>query len=348
MVAGNADLLRSMIVDLRQQTVLAAMEVAFGRAQALARQLLAYSGQQSIRPQTIDWNSWVADWLACNRAQLPGHVELRFTPCSMSTSVHVDPAQMAEVMSRLMAFAGAAILATPSAGGRIALTMDCMVDPVGLPPGEYARLRIAHDGAGLAADALAVLFEPFGAEADGGDGADLGLAAVAGVMRQNRGAIACESAPAAGAVVSLLLPLRQDGALLVPQSPSAGRGELVWLVDDDDYVRCFSAAALRQRGYEVVEFSSGVAVANMVTKANGGPAILVTDVMMPWLDGKSLAAMARKRLPALPVLYVSGSPADVLAAGGLLDGDIPLLEKPYSADELALAIRAVIDSAASR
>jgi CheY-like chemotaxis protein len=307
---------------------------------------MAYSGQQSIRPQTIDWSPWVADWLASNRAGLPGHVVLRFTPCPMSTSVHVDPAQMAEVMARLMAFAGDAILATPSGRGRITVTLDCMVDPVGLPAGEYARLRIAHNGVGLAADALAVLFEPFGAGTEGAD--DLGLAAVAGVMRQNHGAIACESAPAAGAVLSLLLPMRKDAALLVPQSPSAGRGEIVWLVDDDEVVRAFSAAALRQRGYEVVEFADALAVADMMTKANGGPAILVTDVMMPWLDGTSLAAMARKRLPALPVLYVSSSPGDVLAAGGLLDGDIPLLEKPYSADELALAIRAVIDSAAAR
>ncbi|MFO0278262.1 MAG: histidine kinase dimerization/phospho-acceptor domain-containing protein [Planctomycetota bacterium] len=157
---GNAELLRGSLVDSRQKALLDAMLVACGRAHALTQQLLTYSGQQVIRPQWLEINTWLAEWLERHRVQLPGDVEARFVPCSLSTSVHIDPAQLAEVVSRLIVFACDAILAKPDGGGRIDLRTDCVHNPVGLPSGEYVRLAVAHDGRGMDETALAGIFEP--------------------------------------------------------------------------------------------------------------------------------------------------------------------------------------------
>lgn len=345
---GNAELLRGSLVDSRQKALLDAMLVACGRAHALTQQLLTYSGQQVIRPQWLEINTWLAEWLERHRVQLPGDVEARFVPCSLSTSVHIDPAQLAEVVSRLIVFACDAILAKPDGGGRIDLRTDCVHNPVGLPSGEYVRLAVAHDGRGMDETALAGIFEPYGSSDDLGDGTDFGLATIVGILRQNHGAVACASAPEAGATFTVLLPLRSAASVIVPRSPSAGRGELVMLVDDDGAVRQFAAAALRERGYDVVEFKDASAALHELVAGGKTPAILLTDVVMPGLDGKSLATLARQRWQALPVLYISGYSEDVVMRDGVLEGDIPLLEKPFSPDELALAVRAVIDAAAER
>jgi CheY-like chemotaxis protein len=146
--------------------------------------------------------------------------------------------------------------------------------------------------------------------------------------------------------------------VLVPRSPLAGRGELVVLVDDDDGVRQFAAAALRERGYEVRAFADGAAALRLLAEPltagdpfaarEPAPAILLTDVVMPGIDGKELAARIRQLRPALPVLYISGYSDDILSHDGLLDDNIALLEKPFSGDDLAVAVRAVLDSASSR
>jgi CheY-like chemotaxis protein len=272
--------------------------------------------------------------------------------------VLVDPNQLAEVLSRLTVAACDAILATGDDGGRIDVRTERVHNPVGLPAGEYVRLVIAHDGRGLDAAALAKVFEPYGSVADLGDGTDLGLSTVAGILRQNRGGIACESAPEVGTTFTLDWPLRTADSVLVPRSPLAGRGELVVLVDDDDGVRQFAAAALRERGYEVRAFADGAAALRLLAEPltagdpfaarEPAPAILLTDVVMPGIDGKELAARIRQLRPALPVLYISGYSDDILSHDGLLDDNIALLEKPFSGDDLAVAVRAVLDSASSR
>lgn len=345
---GNTELLRGTLSEPRQRVLVDAMLVACSRAHALTQQLLTYSGQQLIRPRWLDLNAHVGDWLERHRVQLPGDVDVRFTPCQLPTSAHVDPAQLSEVLSRLIVTSCDAILAAPSGRGCIDVRTERVRDPAGVPAGEYVRLVVAHDGLGMDASALAAVFEPYGSVAEFADGTDFGLATVAGILRQNRGAIRCTSAPDAGATFESLWPLRTAGAVLVPRSPAAGRGELVVLVDDDPAVRQFAGAALRERGYDVVEFDSAAGAMQQFLDGRGAPAMLITDVVMPGIDGKSLAALVRQRHPALPVLYVSGYSEDVVTQDGLLLGDIPLLEKPFSPDELALAVRALIDAAAER
>jgi CheY-like chemotaxis protein len=153
---------------------------------------------------------------------------------------------------------------------------------------------------------------------------------------------------------------RLQSVLTAGLQPLAGRGELVVLVDDDDGVRQFAAAALRERGYEVLAFADGEAALRRFDElladepqalgraVAGAPAILVTDVVMPGIDGKELAARVRQLRPALRVLYISGYSDDILTRDGQFDDDIALLEKPFSGDDLAVAVRAVLDSASSR
>ena len=359
-IRGNAEVLRDLLTDPRQRVMVDAMLVACGRAHSLAQQLRTFSGKQVIRPQPIDLNVQVADWLQRHRLHFPVDVVVRFTTAAAAAPVLVDPNQLAEVLSRLTVAACDAILATGDDGGRIDVRTERVRNPVGLPAGEYVRLVIAHDGRGLDAAALAKVFEPYGSVADLGDGTDLGLATVTGILRQNRGGIACASAPEVGTMFTLDWPLRTADSVLVPRSPLAGRGELVVLVDDDDGVRQFAAAALRERGYEVLAFADGEAALRRFDElladepqalgraVAGAPAILVTDVVMPGIDGKELAARVRQLRPALRVLYISGYSDDILTRDGQFDDDIALLEKPFSGDDLAVAVRAVLDSASSR
>lgn len=345
-IRGNAELLREVLSDPRQRVMVDAMLVACGRAHSLAQQLLTCSGKQVIRPQVVDLNLQVGDWLQRHRLHLPADIEVRFA-AGPAAPVYVDPAQVAEAMSRLTVAACDAILAADADGGRLDVHTERVRDPIGLPPGEYVRLVIAHNGLGYDAAALASLFEPYGSVADIGDGTDLGLATVAGILRQNRGGIACASAPGAGATFTLDWPLRVATSVLMPRSPAAGRGEVVMLVDDDDGVRQFAAAALRDRGYEVVEFAGAAAALRHLGEARKSPSILVTDVVMPDVDGKELATRVRALLPTLPVLYVSGYSEDIVTRDGVPGGDIPLLDKPFTGDDLAVTIRAVIDAAAT-
>lgn len=357
-IRGNAEVLRDLLTDPRQRVMVDAMLVACGRAHSLAQQLRTFSGKQVIRPQPIDLNVQVADWLQRHRLHFPVDVVVRFTTAAAAAPVLVDPNQLAEVLSRLTVAACDAILATGDDGGRIDVRTERVRNPVGLPAGEYVRLVIAHDGRGLDAAALAKVFEPYGSVADLGDGTDLGLATVTGILRQNRGGIACASAPEVGTTFTLDWPLRTADSVLVPRSPLAGRGELVVLVDDDDGVRQFAAAALRERGYEVLAFADGEAALRLLTEPPTAgdpvaareptPAILITDVVMPGIDGKELAARVRQLRPALRVLYISGYSDDILTRDGQFDDDIALLEKPFSGDDLALAVRAVLDTASSR
>jgi len=359
-IRGNAEVLRDLLTDPRLRVMVDAMLVACGRAHPLAQQLRTFGGKQLIRPQAIDLNVQVADWLQRHRLHFPVDVAVRFTAAAAAAPVFVDPIQLAEVLSRLTVAACDAILATGDDGGRIDVRTERAHNPVGLPGGEHVRLTIAHDGRALDAAALARVLESYGSVADRGDGTDLGLATVAGILRQNRGGIACASAPGVGTTFTLDWPLRTADSVLVPRSPLAGRGELVVLVDDDDGIRQFAATALRDRGYDVLPFADGEAALRRFDElladepqapgraVAGPPAILVTDVVMPGIDGKELAARVRRLRPALRVLCISCYSDDILTRDGQLDDDIALLEKPFSGDDLALAVRAVLDTTPQR
>ena len=348
-IRGNAEMLRDQLADPRQRTMVDAMLVACGRAYSLTQQLLTVGGKQVIRPRAIDLDAKVAAWLQRHQLLFPADIEIRFEPGTGSAAVYADAGQLTEVLSRLSAAACDAIVAKDDlGGGHIVVRTERVRDPADLPPGDYVRLVLSHDGLALDDAALAGMFEPYGSAARLGDGADLGLAVVAGIVRQNQARVLCERGAGGWTTFVLDWPLWAASTVLVPQSPSAGRGELVMLVDDDDGVRQYAASVLRERGYEVAAFASGAAALRHLAEVRPAPAALVTDVIMPELDGKRLAAMVREILPALPVLFISGYSEDFVAQGGLPAGDIPLLDKPFSGDDLAVTVRALIDAAAAR
>jgi PAS domain S-box-containing protein len=346
-ISGNGELLRFAPLDDEQRQMIEEILAASRRAQALTQQLLTFSRKQVIRPQPADFNTQVGDALKLYRRLIGEDVELSFAPCAEPTPVVADAAQIGQVLANLTINARDAIRAT-GRPGRIDVRTELARDPAGAPAGEYVRLTVADNGVGMDAAALQHVFEPFFTTKGVGEGTGLGLATVFGIVQQNQGAIACDSAPGAGATFTVHWPLGRE-RIAVASSSAPGRAgsgrELVLLVEDDRGVREFASTALRGQGYEVRAAEGADEALAWLDGENRKPAILVTDVVMPRVNGKALAEMVRKRLPAIPVLFVSGYSEDILAQQGVLSADVALLEKPFTVAELSTRIRAMIDGA---
>jgi signal transduction histidine kinase len=346
-ISGNGELLRGALFDPEQAQMVEEILGASRRAQSLTQQLLTFSRKQVIRPQVTDFNQQFGDAARLYRRLIGEDVELAFAACDESTPVLADAAQLGQVFANLALNARDAIRAT-GRPGRIDVRTTVVRDPASLPPGEYVRLVVADDGAGMDAQTLQHVFEPFYTTKAVGEGTGLGLATVFGIVQQNRGGIACASDVGKGTTFTIHWPLRRDAVAAAPApagaSPGGGR-ELVLLVEDDRGVREFASSALRGQGYEVRAAEGADEAIAWLDGERRVPAILVTDVVMPKVNGKALAEMVRKRLPAIPVLFVSGYSEDILAQQGVIGADVALLEKPFTVAELSARIRTMIDGA---
>jgi two-component system, cell cycle sensor histidine kinase and response regulator CckA len=258
-----------------------------------------------------------------------------------------DPGQMEQVIMNLAVNARDAM----PRGGRLRiethnarLDEGCAARHPGRSPGEYVRLVIRDSGTGMSAEVKDHLFEPFFTTKPAGRGTGLGLATVYGIVKQNDGHVDVASEPGAGTAIDVWLPRAYELPVAVQArsaSPVPGGTERLLVVEDDPQVREVTVRSLRSGGYDVlVAASSQDALALDV----GGVRLLVTDVVMPGLDGRALAGELVRRHPALRVLYVSGYTQDVIAERGVLDSKVELLEKPFSSSALLARVRSVLDS----
>jgi CheY-like chemotaxis protein len=218
---------------------------------------------------------------------------------------------------------------------------------LGASPGEYVVLTVADSGCGMDAETKARLFEPFFTTKDLGRGTGLGLATVYGIVTQSDGAISVESEPGRGTTFRVYLPRtaasRPEEA--VREEHSARGAETLLLVEDEEVVRRLLADMLRKQGYRVV-VADGPDAALDLHAAEGRVDLLVTDVVMPVMNGRELAARLRRRDPGLKVLYVSGYAADAALTDAAEDG-CGFLQKPFSLDALAARVRALLDGGPS-
>ena len=217
-------------------------------------------------------------------------------------------------------------------------------------PGCYVLMTVTDDGHGMDEPTRQRIFEPFFTTKEVGKGTGLGLATVYGIIRQSGGWIDVSSEVGTGTSFKVFLP-RIDKRLapgLGGSGVSTGRGsETILVVEDQEAVRCFAVAALKQYGYPVIEASNGnetIAIA----KAHRGPIhLLLTDVVMPGMNGKELSERLKRLRPNLKVLFISGYPADVIAHRGVLDAGVAFLNKPFSPEELAQKVREVLTGTSS-
>ncbi|WP_176067071.1 ATP-binding protein [Anaeromyxobacter diazotrophicus] len=320
------------------------------RAAALTRQLLAFSRQQALRPRELDVNEVVRDLEKMVRRLIGEHIAVTSALAPGRAAVRADPGQLEQVILNLVVNARDAM----PGGGRLTLS-TALVD--GAPgdaqrpptPGPHVLLTVRDTGRGMSAEVLEHLFEPFFTTKERGKGTGLGLATVYGVVQQSGGAVAVRSAPDAGTTFEIYLPrLPEDEDRAADDEGAASSGErrprgheTVLLVEDDLAVRTLMRRILEGAGYRVVEARQPAEA--LVGARAQAPDLLLTDVVMPGMGGPELAAELLAIQPALRVLYVSGyTENEALRSGALPEGQA-FLQKPFTGDELARAVRETLD-----
>jgi two-component system cell cycle sensor histidine kinase/response regulator CckA len=350
-ITGYAQLL---LADFREndprradlEEILAASQ----RATALTRQLLAFSRKQVLQPRVLDLNDVVQGLEKMLRRLIGEDVELAFAPAAGLRAVRADPGQIEQVLLNLAVNARDAM---PGGGqltietANIELDAAYARDHAGVGPGAYVMLAVSDTGTGMDAETRSHIFEPFFTTKEPGKGTGLGLATVHGIVKQSGGHISVYSEPGRGTAFKIYLP-RVESA---PESPSAEVGapqpgrahETVLVVEDDRAVRDVVAATLIQHGYRVLQAPDGRTALKLAQKAAGQVHILLTDVVMPGMQGRELAQALAAEHSGLRVLYMSGYTDDAVIRNGVLEAGTPFLQKPFTTEALVLKVREVLD-----
>jgi two-component system, cell cycle sensor histidine kinase and response regulator CckA len=338
-ILGYAELLRrDMRPGERGERRVDEIQKAAERAAALTRQLLAFSRKQVLDPKVLSLETVVSDLQSMLRRLIREDVRLNVSAAEGLWRIRADRSQVEQVLLNLSVNARDAM---PEGGTLTIGVTNAQLDVGGpahlaLPPGRYVKLTVADTGCGMDAETLSHVFEPFFTTKEKGAGTGLGLATVYGIVQQSGGAVDVASAPQTGSTFTVYLPAVDsplEEARAVPAPPPAGRGTLL-VVEDEPSLRRLTCEILESQGYTVIDAASAAQALALVAEHQGPLDLMITDVIMPGLSGRQLAERVTERRPGMPVLYMSGYTADVIAHHGVLDPDIMLLEKPFTPDAL--------------
>jgi signal transduction histidine kinase len=349
-IRGQSELVKMKAADDATERRMDLVLATTDRASSLIQRLLAFSRRQPVERRVVDLNTVVAELEPMMERLIGDDLRLTTRPCLHACPVHVDPAQIEQVIVNLLVNSRDAM----PTGGEVRLTCTCRSlgedderRPATLPPGDYVELRVEDTGVGIAAGELDRIFEPFFTTKSEASG--LGLPTVYGIVTQNGGTVEVASEPGRGTAVSVLLP-RHEPAERVPEAPAAepaevpsGRGEHLLVVDDHDEFRESVRDLLEGLGYRV-EVAADAAAAERLAAVRAEPFDLVlTDVVMPGANGRELMDRLRRRQGAVRGIYVSGYTGDVTLRHGVHDHAVDLLHKPFSFEVLARKVREVLD-----
>ncbi len=323
------------------------------RAAALTQQLLAYSRKQVLLPKDVDLNRTVKDMQGMLARAVREDVRLVCDFSGDPALVRIDPAQFEQAMLNLVLNARDAM---PD-GGQVRIEIARVeLDESLLPPdypvrsSSFVRLRVIDNGVGIPPEVQAHLFEPFFTTKDIGKGSGLGLASVYGIVRQSNGFISVVSEPGRGSAFSMHFPAVGAPAptprAIPPLGRSAGRGSTILLVEDEDAVRVIVGAALRRHGFHVLEAATPRGACEIFREHAEDIALLLTDVIMPDMNGPALARRLTAERPGLRVLFISGY-ADVAPVDGS-DPNVSFLSKPFEASVLVNRVCELLADAGSR
>ncbi len=325
------------------------------RAANLVRQLLAFSRQQTLVPKVLDVTDVLADLRNLIGRLIGETITLTMTHGRDLGLVKVDQGQLEQVIINLAVNARDAM----SEGGELTIrTRNHHVDRATelgaetVPPGDYVLIEVWDTGHGIAPEHMAKIFDPFFTTKAVGAGTGLGLSTVYGIIKQTGGFIHVESAPGEGACFRIYLPRYRPRPEEVAASRNEARADardltgrgLVLLVEDEDAVRAFAARALRNKGYTVIEAASGEQALALPTEQLNRVELLISDVVMPNLDGPSLAAALRQSRPDLKILFISGYAEDSLRSNMAKSPHVNFLPKPFSLSQLAGKVKEVMDA----
>jgi two-component system cell cycle sensor histidine kinase/response regulator CckA len=329
------------------------------RAANLVRQLLAFSRQQTLQPKVINITDVLAELSNLLRRLIGVNITLNMVHGRDLGLVKVDQVQLEQVIINLAVNARDAMkdeggtLNMVTANAEITAPVRCGTDI--MPPGRYVSISVKDTGTGIARADLDRIFEPFFSTKEVGAGTGLGLSTVYGIVRQTGGFVRVDSVEGQGTEFTILLPLHEQSeeekeeaavaksiaAAPEPTQDLSGVGTVL-LVEDEDPVRLFGARALRNKGYEVLEAKNGEAALEVINQTAGPIDLVISDVVMPQLDGPGLIREVRAQHPDMKVIFISGYAEDDFREALERESDIHFLSKPFSLDQLAGKVKDVL------
>ena len=315
------------------------------RSADLTAQLLTFARKQVIAPRVLDLNETIANMLKLLRRLVGEDVLVAWRPDPTLWRVEMDPGQMDQLMVNLSVNARHAM----PRGGTLTITtsnVSIAVPPPGHRAGEFVRIDVQDTGHGMDADTREHVFEPFYTTKAAGEGTGLGLSTVYGIVQQNGGWITVDSAPEQGALFSIVLPraVTAKTPTVAVTSPVISGLETVLLVEDEAAVLAADRLMLERLGFTVICASSGAEAIELVRRHEGKIDVLMTDVVMPGLNGKEVSEAVLALKPGIKVLFTSGYTSDVIGTAGAIPAGVHYLEKPYTIESLAAAICSAVDS----
>jgi PAS domain S-box-containing protein len=321
------------------------------RSTEITRQLLAFARKQTISPKVLDLNESVEDMLKMLRRLIGEDIDLKWLPSNPLWNIKIDPSQIEQVLANLCVNARDAI----DGVGKVTIEThnvtfdeDYCADHAGFVPGEFVQLAVSDDGSGMDKKTLDSIFEPFFTTKDVNRGTGLGLAMVYGIVKQNEGFINAYSEPDKGTTFKIYLPrhvgqVRKMKAEVAAEFPKGG-GELVLLVEDEPVIRKMGKAMLEKLGYKVLTTGTPADAIRLAEEPANTIQLLVTDVVMPEMNGRELADRLRMLNPDIKTLFMSGYTANVIAHRGVLEEGVNFIQKPFSKKDLAVKVREILDS----
>ncbi len=320
------------------------------RSSDITRQLLAFARKQTVNPRIIDLNSTVESMLKMIRRLIGEDIDLAWFPCEGILQVNIDPMQVSQIMANLCVNARDAIKGV----GKLTIETDhrsiddeyCK-DHQGFSPGDYVVLSVSDDGTGMDRETLQNIFDPFFTTKGVGKGTGLGLSTVYGIVKQNEGMINVYSEEDKGTTFTIFLPLyvgdlSEDPKTVIKETPLS-QGETVLIVEDDPAILKVGIRMLEQLRYGVVSASAPGDSLGLVREYPEKIDLLVTDVVMPEMNGRDLASRVKLFYPDLKVLYMSGYTANVIAHRGVLEKGVCFVQKPFSKKDFAVKIREALE-----
>ncbi len=345
-IRGYSSILLKNLSDEKHQHQVLQIDQAAERAAELTHQMLAFSRQQVLKPEVTDVNAVVVDALVLLERILGEDITLECDLDPGLGSILVDRSQLSQVILNL---AGNARDAMHDGGtltirtANVDLSPDATLAGIDIAPGTYALLEVSDSGTGMDVETQARVFEPFYTTKEQGTG--LGLATVYGIVTQSGGHVSLASEPGTGTTLEVYFPLIEatvGATSTLPRSGVLAGDETILVVEDTDTVRLLVAETIASYGYTVLEASRGDEAIELAAEHAGSIDLLLTDVVMPEMNGRELAERLVAEYPGLKVLFTSGYPADAVLRRGIATAEAAFIEKPYPMEQLMLKIREVL------
>ncbi|TAL17526.1 response regulator [bacterium] len=324
------------------------IQKAAKRSAEITRQLLAFARKQTVAPKVLDLNDTIEPMQKMLRRLIGEDIYLEWKPGKDLWRVKIDPSQVDQLMANLVTNARDAIQGV----GKVEIETDNVTldeqyceGHAGFMPGEYVLLAVSDSGAGMKKEELAKIFDPFFTTKERGKGTGLGLSTVYGIVKQNGGFINVYSEPGLGTTFRIYLPrtLAKAETAAEPGSVTLGGSETILLVEDEEAILGLGRRILASLGYRVLAAGSPAEALRLAEENKGAIGLLVTDVVMPEMNGKELYEKISAIQPGLKCLFMSGYTANVIAHRGVIDEGVNFLSKPFSLKTLGAKIREVLD-----